>query len=161
MHMHKMIEFNALNHPDVTALRCGDQTLSYAELNDRAERLAAGLQQRGIAPGQRIALLAKNCIEYPLLLLASMKLGSVLVPLNFRLASAELSGILRDSQSTVLIVGDAELRATADNADSAAELSARFTLEDSASGWESFDSLLGDAATLNRCSGDSERTSRS
>ena len=158
MHMHKMIEFNALNHPGVTALRCGDQTLSYAELNDRAERLAAGLQQRGIAPGQRIALLAKNCIEYPLLLLASMKLGSVLVPLNFRLASAELSGILRDSQSTVLIVGDAELRAIADNADCAAELSARFTLEDSASDWESFDSLLGDAATLNRYSGDSDST---
>ena len=146
MQMHKMIEFNALNYPEVTALRCGEHALSYAELNARAEQLAAGLQARGVAAGQRIAMLAKNSVEFPLVLLASMKLGSVLVPLNFRLASAELGDILRDSRSTLLIVGDAELRAVADAASSAAHVHTRIAIGDSAPGWEAFDALYSDPA---------------
>jgi fatty-acyl-CoA synthase len=75
----------------------------YADLNQRANRLARQLRNRfGVAKGQRVAILAGNCVEYLDLLFACGKLGATLVPLNWRLAQPELAYIAGDCAPAVL-----------------------------------------------------------
>ncbi len=75
-------------------------------------RLAAGLARAlkatyGVQRGDRLAVLAENHLAHVLLFGAAQKAGFVLVPLNYRLAPAELQGILDDSAPSVLFAGDA------------------------------------------------------
>src|SRR6185295_11757436 len=82
---------------DRTAITCGDDSFTYAELWDRCRRLAGGLRARGLGPGDRIAVVASNCHRYLELYLAVPAAGMVLVPLNARHATAELRYALEDS----------------------------------------------------------------
>src|SRR5256885_12716178 len=59
-----------------------DTKLSYAELADRAARLANGLLARGVRPGDRVALLMPNCLEYPPAYFGVLLAGAVFVPVN-------------------------------------------------------------------------------
>lgn len=87
---------------------------SYRQLNERANRLAAALRYRlGVAQGDRVAILAKNRVEYLDALFATGKLGAILVPLNWRLTVAELRYMLDDSGARLLIIGP-EFGATAE-----------------------------------------------
>jgi O-succinylbenzoate-CoA ligase len=94
--------------------------LGYAELDRRANRVANALRELGVAPGDRVALLLMNGVEYLETYFGLAKLGAVMVPLNWRLVAEELAFILRDSGSK-LLVHDAEFDAVA------AELRARQT----------------------------------
>lgn len=84
--------------PDNTAVIDSKTKVSwtYADLNDRANKLAAYLVDRGLKKGDRIALLAPNHISYFDFVLASMKIGIIFVPLNNRLARDELMYIIND-----------------------------------------------------------------
>ena len=84
MLIHQMIEYNAQNYPALNALRFAGATITYEQFNTRATALAAGLQELGLKPGSRLALLAKNSLEYPLLLLACLKSGITLVAVVLR-----------------------------------------------------------------------------
>src|SRR4051812_19116705 len=77
--------------------------LTYAELHGRTDRLAAALAARGIAKGDRVALLALNCAEYFEVQFACGRLGAIMLPLNWRLAVPELRYILADSTPSLLI----------------------------------------------------------
>ena len=76
---------------------------SYADLDRRTNRLAAALTARGIAKGDRVALLAPNCAEYFELQFACGRIGAIMLPLNWRLAVPELQYILGDSMPRLLI----------------------------------------------------------
>ena len=76
---------------------------TYAELNDRANRIANGLLASGVRPGDRVALLQMNGVRYIESYFGLAKIGAVLVPLNWRLVADELEFILRDSGASVLI----------------------------------------------------------
>ena len=65
---------------------------SYADLDDRIARLTAALAARGIAKGDRIALLAHNCAEYFELQFACGRLGAIMLPLNWRLTPPNFLG---------------------------------------------------------------------
>ncbi len=81
---------------------------SYGEFNDRAARLAGYLRETwGVQPGDRLAILAKNSTDYFEFQFACVKLGALMLPLNWRLAVPELLFILNDA-GTVGIVYDAE-----------------------------------------------------
>jgi fatty-acyl-CoA synthase len=75
--------------PDAPALLWRGRWLTYAELNDRAERLAAALREAGVEKGERVAILAANHVAHIDLLLATAKTGAVYAPLNVRLAERE------------------------------------------------------------------------
>jgi fatty-acyl-CoA synthase len=77
--------------------------LTYADLDARIGRLTAALAARGIARGDRIALLAPNCAEYFELQFACGRLGAIMLPLNWRLTVPELEYILGDSSPKLLI----------------------------------------------------------
>jgi len=90
---------------DHGAVSFGDEHRTYAELDERTGRLAAALRARGVAAGDRVAILALNGIEYVETLLAVARLGAVSVPLNFRFVSGEAAYVLSDSGARALIVG--------------------------------------------------------
>jgi len=83
---------------------------SYADLDASANRVANALLAEGVRPGDRVALLMMNGVEYLETYFALAKLGAVTVPLNWRLVPDELAFILRDAGASVLVY-DAELDA--------------------------------------------------
>jgi acyl-CoA synthetase (AMP-forming)/AMP-acid ligase II len=81
----------------------GDVRLDYSDLYARCIRLATGLHALGVRPGDRVAFLSKNSHRYFEAFCAIPMYGGVIVPLNTRLAEAELVAILEDSGARVLI----------------------------------------------------------
>lgn len=92
--------------PDARFVSFGDRWFTFAELNDRSDRLAAGLTRTGLGQGDRIALLMANRIEMVDILLAVAKLGAVQVPLNYWLKGPLLEYQLRDCEAKVLVVDE-------------------------------------------------------
>lgn len=104
--------------PDRVAAIEGERMATWREVADRVARIAAVLAQEGVVPGGRVALLANNGIAYFELWYAVPWAGGVIVPLNTRLAVAELDFQLRDA-TVDLLLHDAAFAAPA------AELKAR------------------------------------
>jgi len=102
---------NARRYPQKIALLHGERSLTYGSLEARSNRLAHALAALGVAPGERVALLAHNRLEYPIVTQGVAKGGAILVPLNFRLAASELEIVLRDAEPRV-IVSEAVFAAT-------------------------------------------------
>src|SRR5690242_6002601 len=71
--------------PDGEAFVQGDLRLTYAELDARVGRAAAGLAQRGIGAGDRVGMLLGNRLEFMTTLLATLRLGGIAVPMGTRL----------------------------------------------------------------------------
>jgi fatty-acyl-CoA synthase len=102
----------ALYSPAAEALRCADsnRSFSYKEFYERSGSLALVLRQDfGIAPGDRVAVLAQNEPETLFLFFALARLGAMLVPVNFRLTSREVSHVLQDSEPKLFIYDDSFL----------------------------------------------------
>jgi acyl-CoA synthetase (AMP-forming)/AMP-acid ligase II len=76
--------------------------LSYAELDARSNALAHALIARGVAVGDRVALLGFNSLEYAVILHAVAKCGALIVPVNFRNTAAELRHVIADSEPKIL-----------------------------------------------------------
>jgi len=84
-----------------------DVRMDYRQMNVLANQCASVLTSLGVGKGDRVALLMPNCVEFCCLFYGAAKIGAVAVPLNTRLAAAELEFILSDSGSKVLIYGEA------------------------------------------------------
>ena len=90
--------------PDGPAIITHDGTVSWSELETRAVRVANGLHAAGIGVGERWALLANNCLEWPELFLGNVLAGTKYVPMNWHLTVPELVYLLENSEATFLIV---------------------------------------------------------
>ena len=100
------IAFNADRTPDKTALidQHTGREFTYADVDRRSARLAGFLRDRWrVQPGDVVAILAKNSAEYYVFQFACIKLGAVMLPLNWRLAEPELLYILRDADAQGLL----------------------------------------------------------
>jgi fatty-acyl-CoA synthase len=91
-----------LLHGDREAVIDGQRRMSYRMINRRVNQLARYLQIAGIRYGDRCAILAYNSLEFVEVIFAMAKLGAILIPLNWRLAPAELAFILKDSETETL-----------------------------------------------------------
>ncbi|MDC0721483.1 long-chain-fatty-acid--CoA ligase [Nannocystis bainbridge] len=100
-----VIRTHAAERPDAVALVCGAQSLTWAELHARSNRVADALRRVGVGFGDRVAFLDKNGLEYFELLFATAKLGAVLVAVNFRLTAREVGFIVNDAEARVFVVG--------------------------------------------------------
>jgi len=103
----------ALREPERLALVYEDQRISYAELADRALRMAGYLRQKGVRPDQVVAAVMKNSAAFLELAFAVSHIGAVFLPVNFRLARDEIRYIL-DNAETVLLFADDEFAPTVD-----------------------------------------------
>jgi long-chain acyl-CoA synthetase len=102
-----VIRLRAAERGDVVALRHAGRAVTYRELDERSNRLAQALLAGGAGPGSRVAYLDRTAPEVIELLFAASKIGAVIVPLNWRLAVAELARIVSDADARLLIVGSA------------------------------------------------------
>ncbi|MEM1126998.1 MAG: amino acid adenylation domain-containing protein [Bacteroidota bacterium] len=93
-------------HPARTALRMGEQTLTYAELDARSTELAHRLRGRGVDAGDRVALCMERSPSVLVALLGAMKVGAAYVPLDPAHPTERLAATLRDAEAT-LVLADA------------------------------------------------------
>jgi len=91
------------DHPASDALVCGEQRLTWRELHHAAARCAAGLAQRGVQPGDRVALMLPNQAEFVIVALACAWRGAVLMPLSHRIGAVELAYALQDAEACALV----------------------------------------------------------
>jgi acyl-CoA synthetase (AMP-forming)/AMP-acid ligase II len=91
--------------PKKEALVLGDVRLSFAQMNERANRLADAIQTLGVQYGDRVAILALNEPAFFDLYFGLGKIGAIMVPLNHRLAGPEIEYIINDCQAKVLVFG--------------------------------------------------------
>src|SRR5207248_7373924 len=105
MDLSQLIERNATLTPDEAAVVFEEQTLSYATFHARIQLTACALKSEfGVSRGDRVAVLSLNRPDYLVLLYACARLGAMLVPLNWRLATAEQLFILSDAAAKVLVL---------------------------------------------------------
>ena len=89
--------------PTREALVVGDRRLTYAQLEERANRLAHVLRAQGVVPGDHVAVYLENCPEYLEAMLAAFKLRAVPVNVNYRYVAGELAHLLADSGAVGVI----------------------------------------------------------
>jgi len=106
MRLHDFLDYRAREHADAEFAVQGDRRINYRDALAETNRLANALVGAGLEPGDRIAILSKNSIEYALLYYACAKAGVVPVPLNYRLAANEWAFIINDSGATLVIAAD-------------------------------------------------------
>ena len=92
--------------PDRVAMTCGGKTRTFAEMQERVNRLANALQAMGVGKGDKVSVMALNSMEYVEIYYAGAKLGAVFVPLNYRAKSEELAYMCNNSETKVLFVGE-------------------------------------------------------
>ena len=100
------IASHARVQPDKVGTRDSKRALTFATWNDRASRLANGLLALGLKKGDRVVLLAYNCIEWMEIYVALARAGLVAVPVNFRLLPADILYIALHSEASALIAQD-------------------------------------------------------
>ena len=93
----------ARRYPDKLALVFEDERRTFAELDQRVNRLANALVARGVGRGDKVAILMQNHLEVVESYLACAKSGAWAVPLNFRLAPPEIAYIVENSESRGVI----------------------------------------------------------
>jgi acyl-CoA synthetase (AMP-forming)/AMP-acid ligase II len=101
----QMLRDHAAAGPDDPALTCVGRTVTYGELDRRANRVAQYLIATGIEPGARIPHLDRNGIEAVELMFGAAKAGAAIVPLNWRLATPELIKLVEDTGAPRLFCG--------------------------------------------------------
>ena len=102
-----LLDRAATDHPQRPAwtfdLPEGGQRLSYADVAERTRRLAAGLAERGVGPGDRVGVMLGNTPEMPLTWLALMRLGAAMVPLNPRYRRDDVAHVLTDAAVRLVV----------------------------------------------------------
>ncbi|MET0649873.1 MAG: amino acid adenylation domain-containing protein [Pyrinomonadaceae bacterium] len=102
---HELFEAQAARTPEATAVAGGGERLSYAKLNERANRLARRLQALGVGPEEIVGLYFERSAEMVVALLAVLKAGGAYVPLDPAYPSDRLAFMLEDSGARLLLTG--------------------------------------------------------
>src|SRR5690242_18407615 len=96
----------AERHGERTALRMDDATLTYAQFHDAARSVAAGLQARGVEPGDRVGMVLPNVLAFPVVFYGALLAGAAVVPMNPLLKAREVEYFLRDSGARLVVTGE-------------------------------------------------------
>src|SRR3954452_225409 len=106
-----LLEDSARHFPDRAAVVLGDTRLSYTQVDAGASQVASLLVERGIRPGDKVALSCPNLPYFPVVYYGILKAGAVVVPLNVLLKGREIAYHLNDSQAKAYFCfqGTAEL----------------------------------------------------
>ncbi|QQP97292.1 non-ribosomal peptide synthetase [Lysobacter enzymogenes] len=114
--MHTLVERQVRRTPDAVALRFGDEALSYAELNARANRLSHELIARGVRPGALVGVCLSRSPALVVSLLAILKAGAAYVPMDPDYPAERLRYIAADAQ-LAWVLGSPETRGCLDGID--------------------------------------------
>ncbi|MGI9017574.1 MAG: AMP-binding protein [Euzebya sp.] len=118
MNLGQTLRDSAAATPGRIAVALGDQTVTYGDLDGRVDAAAWALQQVGVGPGDRVAVMMGNRVPFVVAFYATLRAGGTVVPVNTSLTAGEVGDQLSDSGAAVMIVGRAyaavvaELRGT-------------------------------------------------
>src|SRR5262249_2131949 len=101
--VHQLFEEQAARTPDAVAVAFEDQRLTYAELNSKAEYLAAHLQSLGVGTRMLVGILVERSLEMVIALLGVLKAGAAYVPMDPTYPKERVSFVLEDAQVAVLL----------------------------------------------------------
>jgi acyl-CoA synthetase (AMP-forming)/AMP-acid ligase II len=101
-----MVATHARLRPHKIGARDSQRALTFRQWDKRASRLANALLGLGLSKGDRVALLAYNCVEWMELYVALARTGLIAVPVNFRLTGPEIAYIVRDCEAAAFVVQD-------------------------------------------------------
>ena len=107
MTLPELFDLSLLGRRQEPALEWNGATYSFGAIDDRASRMARALTDRGLAPGQRLAVYLPNCLEYIDVYLAVTRLGAILVPVNILYRDREIAHILSDADPVALVASEA------------------------------------------------------
>ena len=143
MRLHDHLDFHGRETPDAAFAIFEGRELSYSDALAESNRIANALVGAGLEVGDRVAVLAKNCVEFALFYYGASKAGVVPVPLNYRLAPPEWSYIVGDAGAK-LLVARGELVDAIDRVRSELKSVQRCIALDAAprAGWESWSDWL-------------------
>ncbi len=100
---YELISFHAKKRKNKVALLIDDEKITYGEILQAIDKLAGFLVQMGVKEGDKVALFLRNSPEFIYMIFAASKIGAILVPINTFLKEEELTYILEDSGSSVLV----------------------------------------------------------
>jgi long-chain acyl-CoA synthetase len=116
-----VLRHQASERGDAVAIKHGSRSLTFAELDERSNRLARALLAAGVGPGARVAHLDRTGPEVVELLFAAAKIAAVVVPLNWRLRPLELAAILQDAGAPLVLAGPAHMTVAGELANAVAQ----------------------------------------
>ncbi|KAE8559669.1 non-ribosomal peptide synthetase [Paenibacillus polymyxa] len=110
--IHELFEMQAKQVPHQVAVVSGQDSLTYGELNEKANRLAHSLRKQGIHTEQTVGIIAERSIEMIVGMLAILKAGGVYVPIDSEYPDERVRYLLEDSGAEILLVQKIEHRPT-------------------------------------------------
>jgi fatty-acyl-CoA synthase len=145
----QMLGVHARLQPGRTGARDLERSMTFLEWNLRACRLANALLGLGLAKGDRVAVLAYNCVEWAEIYAAAAKAGVIAVPINFRLVAAEIAFVVEDAGAAVVIAQDG-LHGLIEEVRGGLSVPAQnyvhFGAATCPAGWRAYEDLLDDAS---------------
>jgi len=100
---YELISFQAKKRKSKAALLVDDEKITYGDILEKVDKLAGFLAEKGVKEGDKVALFLRNSPEFIYTVFAASKIGAILVPINTFLKEEELTYILEDSGSSVLV----------------------------------------------------------
>jgi len=98
-----ILQASARQRPDHVALKLNDFKLTYAQLDRAARGVARGLREKGLQPGDKVALMIPNVPEFTIGYFGILYAGCTVVPLNVLLSAPEVTYHLQDSEARLLV----------------------------------------------------------
>src|SRR5699024_5529263 len=96
------LKLNSLRYGEKEAVSFKDKRFTYRSLNERINRLAHAMQDKGIRKGDKVAFMLLNCNELIEIMYACSKIGAVFIPINARFVGREVAHVLNNSRSSIL-----------------------------------------------------------
>ena len=103
MNIGSLLSQSARKFPKLLAIECEGRSYSYRGFNEEVNRLAHGLLLQGVNKGDKLALMMKNSDYFVFTFFAAAKIGTVAVPVNFRLTAIEVQYILEQSDAAIVV----------------------------------------------------------
>jgi amino acid adenylation domain-containing protein len=100
---HRRFEAQAALRPDAIAVSCGDERVTYAELDGRANRLAHRLLEAGVRPGKLVGLCAERSVDLVVALLGILKAGGAYLPVDLSYPDERIAFMLRDAEAVAVV----------------------------------------------------------
>src|SRR5438132_6604788 len=88
---------------DKPALLMGDRSVSFREIDQLSDRLAAALAKRGVHPGDRVTIFMPNCVEFVIAFYGTLKIGGVVNPINAQSKEREVRFQVDDAGATAVL----------------------------------------------------------
>ncbi|NQU69035.1 MAG: acyl--CoA ligase, partial [Rhodospirillales bacterium] len=141
-----MLRAHARRHPEKTAIVLGDETLSFAELDERSDRIANALLDRGVKTGERVVVYVGNSLALVELIAAVWKSGAILVPVTTWITGPELAFMVLDCTPVMIIHGPDQTDAVDEALKDAGDVARVFIGDNAPVGTETLEALVASGA---------------